>query len=140
MDEKVEETKAQRLTRVRAEAKELGIVGLHSADKFEELISEARANGVVKPKAPGLTAEEAGKIDARLKYEEDAREKFRVARQIEIDRASIIADSEAAKIVIDLPANPTELDLARARTKLGIEKAEVVPSPETLAIEASKTG
>ncbi len=140
MDEKVEETKQERLQRVRAEAKELGIVGLHSADKFEELIAEAKTNGVVVQRAPGLTAEEAEKIDARLKYEEDARAKFRVARQIEIDRASIIADSESAGIVIDLPKNPTELDLARARTKLGIEKAEVIPSPETLAIEASKRG
>lgn len=140
MDEKVEETKAQRLIRVRAEAKELGIVGLHTADKFEELIVEAKVNGVAVQRAPGLTADEAEKIDARLKYEEEAREKFRVTRQIDIDRASIIAESESAGIVIDLPDKPTELDLARARTKLGIEKVEVKPSPETLEIEASKRG
>ncbi len=135
--EKVEETKQDRLSRVRAEAKALGISGLYTADKFEELIAQAKAGGVVKK---GLSAEELEKIEARIQAEEDARQKFKVAHQIQIDRATIIAESETAGIVIDLPDNPTELDLARARKKLGIEKAEIKPSPETLAIEASKRG
>ena len=75
-----------------------------------------------------------------MKYEEDAREKFRVARQIQIDKASIVAESETLKIKIDLSEKPTELELARARVKLGIEKKEVKPSPETVAIEAGKRG
>ncbi len=132
---KVEETGQERLNRVRAEAKELGISGLYTADKFEELIVQAKTGGVV-PK--GLPTEELEKIGLRIKAEEEAREKFRVAHQLEIDSAFIIAESESAGVVIDLPEKPTELDLARARTKLGIEKAEIKPSPETLKIEASK--
>ena len=138
MEPKVEETGQERLNRVRAEAATLGIKGQYTADKFEELIAQARASGVVEKTQPSITAEEAEKIDLRMKYEEEARQKFKVARQIQLDRASIIAESESAGVVIDLPEKPTELDLARARTKLGIEKAEVKPSPETLAIEASK--
>ncbi len=145
MENKVEETGTERLSRLRAEAKTLGIVGRYKADEFEKMIAQAKIDGqekvVIEPiSAGGLTPEEAGKIDARLKYEEDAREKFRVARQIQIDRATIIAESETHTVEIDLPEIPTELELARARAKLGIEKKEVKPSPETRAIEASKRG
>lgn len=139
METKVEETKQQRLTRVRAEAATLDIRGLFTADKFEELIAQARAGGVVEKKA-GITVEEAEKIDARMKYEEDARQKFRVAHLIQLNRATILAEAKVARVVIDLPENPTEKDLAEARVKLGIKKVEVKPSPETLAIEASKRG
>ncbi len=150
MENKVEETGMERFRRLQKEAKELGITGQHKADELETLIAQAKLDGtekvVVEPvkesekSATGLTVEEAEKIDARLKYEEDAREKFRVARQIQIDKASIITESETLGIVIDLSEKPTELELARARAKLGIEKKEVKPSPETLAIEASKRG
>ena len=150
MENKVEETGMERFRRLQKEAKELGITGQHKADELEALIAQAKIDGqekvVIEPikesekSATGITAEDAAKIDERLKYEEDAREKFRVARQIQIDRASIIAESETAGIVIDLPEKPTELELARARAKLGIEKLEVKPSPETLAIEKSKRG
>lgn len=147
MENKVEETGMERFRRLQKEAKELGITGQHKADELETLIDQAKENVVIvepikesEKSATGLTVEEARKIDVRLKYEEDAREKFRVARRIQIDRASIIAESETLAIVIDLPEKPTELELARARAKLGIEKKEVKPSPETLAIEASKRG
>lgn len=150
MEQKLEESGTERLSRLRAEAKKLGIVGRYKADDFETLIAQAKIDGqdkvVIEPIKPseksatGFTAEDAAKIDERLKYEEDAREKFRVARQIQIDRATIVADAELAKIEIDLPEIPTELELARARMKLGIEKKEVKPSPETVAIEKSKRG
>ncbi len=137
------ETGTERLRRLREEAKQLGIVGRMSADEFETAITQAKAGGIVesveKPKM-GLTTEEAAKIDARLKYEFEAQEKFRIERQKQIDRATIITESESLKIPIDLPENPTELELAKARQLLGIKKSEVKPSPETIGIESSKRG
>jgi hypothetical protein len=56
------------------------------------------------------------------------------------DRAEIIAESESLCIPINLPAEPTELELAKARRTLGLKKKEVKPSPETLGIEAGKRG
>ena len=146
-NEKVKETGMARFRRLQKEATSLGIKGLHKADELEALIAQAKIDGkekvVIEPiekSVGGLTAEEARKIDARLKYEEDMREKFRLERHIQIDRASIIVESEALKIKVDLPEIPTELELAKARLKLGIEKKEVKPSPETVAIEKSKRG
>ncbi len=87
-----------------------------------------------------ISIEEAKKIDARLRYEEQAREKFKRERQIQIERASIISEAESINIKIDLPDKPTEIQLARARTELGIEKQTPKPSPETVGIESSKRG
>ncbi len=150
METQVKETGTERLSRLRAEAKELGIVGRMTADEFEERIKETKlqisAGGIVKPvdllasPAEGLTPDEAKKIEARLKYEFEVQEKFKRERQIKLDRASVIAESESSRIPIDLPENPTELELAKARTLLNIQKQEVKPSPETLAIEAGKRG
>lgn len=157
MENQVQETGLERLARLRKEARDLGIVGTMTADKFQSVIDARKAelanvspvtesqavatNIEVAPPTEvkhALTAEEAAKIDARLKYEEEAREKFRREREIITERAGIVAESEVLGIEIDLPEKPTELQLARARQKLGIEKREKKPSPETLAIEASK--
>lgn len=139
MENQVEETGMERLVRLRAEAKEMGIIGRMTADEFEAAIKEAKspqaAVGIVEPAKTGLTVEEAAKIDARLKYEFEAQEKFKVERQRQIDRASIIAESELLKIPVSLSEHPTELELAKARTLLGIKKTEVKPSPETVGIE-----
>ncbi|KKN38107.1 hypothetical protein LCGC14_0756630 [marine sediment metagenome] len=145
MENKVEETGMERFRRLQKEAKELGITGHYKADEFEKLIAQAKLDGkevvVIEPIKEsekligGITAEEAKKIDARLKYEEEAREKFKVARQVQIDRASIVAESESLKIKVELPENPTELELAKARLALGMKKVEVKPSPETVRIE-----
>lgn len=151
MENKVKETDGmERFRRLQAEAKELGITGHHKADEFEALIAQVKIDNeeavIVEPikqsekSAGSLTPEEAEKIDVRLRYEDDLREKFRVARRIQIDRASIIAESEKLKIKVDLPEKPTELELARARVQLGIKKIEVKPSPETVVIETSKRG
>jgi hypothetical protein len=140
MEDQVQETGTDRLSRLRKEAKDLGIVGLFTADVFETKIAEAKAKGVEPAVKIGLTDEEAKKIDARLKYEEEAREKFKRDRQIVIEVASIKAESESLGIKIDLPDKPSELQLAKARQALGIKKVEVKPSPETIAMEASPKG
>ena len=134
MEAQVQETGTDRLNRLREEARELGITGRMTSDDFEAAIKAQKEE-------PGsLPIEEAQKIDARLKYEFEAQEKFKRDRQIKLDRASIIAESESLAIPIDLPKNPNELELAKARTSLGMKKLEVKPSPETLAIEAGKRG
>lgn len=140
MENQVKETGTERLHRLREEARALGITGRMTADEFETKIVQAKADGVTPPVKNGLTSEEAKKIEARLKYEDEVREKFKRERQVQIDRATIIAESESLKIKIDLSENPTELELARARVKLGIEKTIVKPSPETVGIESSKRG
>lgn len=141
---KVEETGMERFRKLQRQAKEIGIKGHHTASELEQLIKD---NVVItepikesEKSASGITAEEAVKIDARLKYEEQMREKFRRERQIKISRATIIAKAKLLNIKIDLPENLTELQLAEARIKLGIKKKELKPSPETLGIEASKKG
>lgn len=143
MENQVKETGMERLNRLRTEAKSLGIVGRYTADEFEVRIAQVRAGGTVEPfekPEDGITPEEARKIDARLKYEFEVQEKFRLERQIQIDRASIVTESESLRIKVDLPEKPTELELAKARQALGMKKVEVKPSPETVAIEASKRG
>ena len=139
MEDQGKETGTERLSRLREEARTLGIVGTMTADEFEAAI-KAKKDPLDTPKDDGLTHAEASKIDARMKYEEEAREKFKRDRQKKIERASIVAESEGLGIEIDLPENPTEVQLARARNKLGLEKSAPKPSPETLAIESSQRG
>ncbi len=139
MSTQVQETGTERLVRLRAEGKELGIVGQMTGDEFEAAI-KAKREGVLNAPIPheGLTLEEAEKIQATMKYESEIQEKLRNEITARKDRASIIAESESLNMPIDLPEQPTELQLARARRTLGIQKKEVKPSPETVQIEASK--
>lgn len=142
MEEKqVQETGMGRLNRLRKEAAEHGIKGVYTADEFEQLIAQAKAGTLPADKVEtevSLTDNEAAKIDAEMKYRFEAEEKIREQRRIQTEKAGIVAESEQLKIAVDLPENPTELQLAKARVKLGIEKTQVKPSPETVAIEASK--
>lgn len=75
-------------------------------------------------------------ITERIRAEE--REKLQQEYKLVRDRSELIAESESLGIVIDLPEPCTETDLAKARRKLGLEKTKAKPSPETLAIDASK--
>lgn len=149
MENQVQETGTERLKRLREEARELGIVGQMTGDQFEAAI-KAKKEGLTEEPTIGvapptdakysLTPDEAAKIDAKLKYEFEAQEKMRHEITMKKDRASIVAESESLDIEIDLPENPTELQLAKARRMLGMKKEEVKPSPETIGIEASKKG
>ena len=150
MTTQVEETGIQRYQRLKAEAKGLGITGNMKSEELEKAIAEAKEAPKVEPEKVDplatpvddgkISLEEAKKIDARLKYEEEAREKFRHERKMIIDRAEIIAESESLCIPIDIPEKPTILQLTKARKTLGMKKKEVKPSPETLGIEAGKRG
>ena len=118
------ENVAERLDRLREEARQLGITGRMTADDFEAAIAQAK-DGSVKDgseqvkddsefvsgiTSSGITPEEAKKIEARLKFEDETREKFKRERQNKIDRATIIAEAQVLKIKIDLPETPTELE------------------------------
>ena len=154
MDDQVKETGTQRYHRLKAEARDLGITENMKADEYEAAIKAHKAadEAPVKTdevtttpepevKGPtGISAKEAISIEAKLRFEYETREKIQSERRIACDTAEIIAESESLCIPINLPDNPTELDLAKARRTLGIKKREVKPSPETVQIEASKRG
>lgn len=159
MDEnQVQETGMERFRRLQAEAKALGITGKHNTAEYVTLIAQKKAElenpapVIETPEAPAanidvapptevpyeLSDDQAAKIDAEMKHRFEAEEKFRETRRLITERAGIIAESELLGIAVDLPENATELQIARARVKLGIEKTQEKPSPETVAIEASK--
>ena len=73
-----------------------------------------------------------------VRIEAEEREKLKIEYRLKQERSEIIAESESLAIPINLPDPCTELDLAKARRTLGMEKTKVKPSPETIAIEASK--
>ncbi len=148
-DKQTENVGMEHYRKLQAEAKELevdsygkmNIAALEAAITAKKLAGEGTPDSLETPtEHDGLTADEAKKIEARLKYEFKIQEEHRVRIQQEKARASIVAESESLNIPIDLPENPTELQLAKARRKLGIQKKEIRPSPETVAIEASKRG
>jgi len=121
---------------IRAEGKAFGLHHKMSIVNMEKAIEAKKTE-----KGPtGISGSEAKSIEAKLKFEEEVRERIKAERALTTERARIIAESESLCIPIDIPEVPTELDLARARRKLGIEKKAVKPSPETIAIEASKRG
>lgn len=74
----------------------------------------------------------------RIRIEE--REKIMQEQRMKQERAEIVVESESLGIPVELPEVCTELDLAKARRDLGLKKKIPKPSPETLAIEASKKG
>jgi len=118
---KTENTGLNEYQKLKEEAVKLGIEGHHPMAELKELVDKK-------------------KIEIRLKYEYEVSGKLKHEYKLKIARAEIIAESESLCIPIDLPEKPTELDLAKARKTLGIKKKEPKPSPETLAIEASKRG
>ncbi len=133
MENQVEKTEKE----LRTEAEELGV---NVRNMKPETLKKAIASKKSEKGPTGISVEEAKKIEARLRYESELAEKFRAERKIKTDRAEIIAKSESLSIPIDLPDNPTELDLAKARRSLNMKEKEVRPSPETVAIEAGKRG
>ncbi len=137
MTDQVEETGQARYQRLNKEAKALDIEtkGMNS-DAIETAIkSQSEVKGPT-----GITTDEAASIEARLRFEEETRDKIRAERRIITEKAELIAESESLNIPIDLPDTPTELELAKARRTLGVKKKEERPSPETLGIEAGKRG
>ncbi|GAG54529.1 unnamed protein product, partial [marine sediment metagenome] len=119
------------------EVKKTENAGLNEYQKLKEDAKKLGIKGNL-PMAELKEAVEKKSIEARLTYEYEISEKLKHEYKLKLARAEIIAESESLCIPIDLPEKPTELDLAKARKMLGMKKKEPKPSPETLAIEASK--
>jgi hypothetical protein len=77
-------------------------------------------------------------IEQYEKRSEEIREKLRNEAAIRQRIAEIKVSADLAKVQIDVPANPTITDVVRLEKELGIKKKIPKPSPETIAIEASK--
>lgn len=149
MSEQVKKTGLQYHNKLKQEAIGLGIPAKGDIETLEKAIADAKANPPViqesvdipeKSQDGKISVEQAKAIRAQIMAEEQIRDEIKAERAIITERARIIVESESLHIKIDLPEQPTELDLARARKKLGLEKVAVKPSPETLAIESSQRG
>lgn len=70
---------------------------------------------------------------------EEIREKLRNKAKLRQRVAEVKASADLLKISIEIPDDPTILDVVRLEKELGIKKKIAKPSPETLAIEGSKT-
>ncbi len=150
MEKQVNETGLQYHQRLQKEATGLGLSGKGNIETLEKAIADKQAEPFVvveeplketeKPQDGKISLEQAKGIRAQIMAEEEIRDQIKAERAIINERARIIVESESLHIKIDLPEQPTELDLARARKKLGLEKIAVKPSPETVAIENSQRG
>ncbi len=149
MDKQVKKTGLQYHNKLKQEAIGLGIPAKGDIKTLEKAIAEAKVNPPVieesvklpeKSQDGKISVEQAKAIRAQIMAEEQIRDQIKAERAIITERARIIAESESLHIKIDLPEHPEELDLARARKKLGLEKVAVKPSPETLAIESTQKG
>lgn len=77
-------------------------------------------------------------IRLTIEFEERARIKLQAEAKMKIDIAEIQAEAKIRGIHIEIPKEPTLVDLAGLKKKLNIMIKEPKPSPETLAIEKSK--
>lgn len=69
---------------------------------------------------------------------EKIREEIRAKSKLRERVAEVKASADLLGITIKIPEDPTILDVIRLEKELGIKKKIPKPSPETLAIEASK--
>lgn len=77
-------------------------------------------------------------IERHEKKAEEVREKYRNQAKLNQRIAEVKASATIAKISITIPENPTIMDVVRLEKELGIKRKIPKPSPETVAIEASK--
>lgn len=77
-------------------------------------------------------------IERHEKAAEEVREKLRNEAKLKQRIAELKANATLAKVTITIPENPTIMDVVRLEKELGIKKKIPKPSPETIAIEASK--
>lgn len=84
------------------------------------------------------TKVEYAAIERHEKMAAEVREKVRSAAALRLRIAEVEASAKVAKVSITLPPEPTLMDVIEAEKELGIKKKMPKPSPETVAIEASK--
>lgn len=81
---------------------------------------------------------EAEAIRKTVELEEKARLRLQEQSIMKRDIAEIQAEADIRGIKIDIPTEPTLVDIAKLKKELNLMIKEPIPSPETLAIEASK--
>lgn len=81
---------------------------------------------------------ELAAIERHVRIEEEVREKQKAKSELKRRVAEVKASADLLKITIEIPDEPTILDVVRLEKKFGIKKKIPKPSPETVAIEASK--
>lgn len=96
--------------------------------EFHKNITDERLREIIETEAIRKTVELEEK--ARLRLQEQS-----VMRR---DIAEIQAEASVRGIKIDIPAEPTLVDIAKLKKELNLMIKEPKPSPETLAIEKSK--
>lgn len=108
----------------------------------EELLELA---GKLNLKVPNNITDETlrGKIETEairktVEIEERERMRLQAESKMKIDIAAIVAESEIRGIKVDIPKEPTIVDIVRLQKQLLMTVKEPKPSPETLAIEASE--
>lgn len=114
---------------------------LHEKSR-EELLEIAKKLKLTVAKNIGLedlrSKVELAAIERHEKITEEVREKLRLKNKISQRIAEVKASADLLKIAIEIPDEPTLLDVVRLEKELGIKKKIPKPSPETVAIEASK--
>lgn len=108
-------------------------------EELLEIAKKLKLQGVKSLKLEDLRSKvEFAAIERHEKMAEEVREKVRVKAELKRRLAEVKASADLAKITIKIPDEPTILDVVRLEKELGIKKKIPKPSPETLAIEASK--
>ena len=77
-------------------------------------------------------------IRKTVELEEKARLRLQEQSVMKRDLADIQAEADIRGVAIEIPKEPTLVDIARLKKKLNMMIKEPKPSPETLAIEASR--
>lgn len=73
-----------------------------------------------------------------MQVEEEVRADLQMKSKIRLDVAEIKATAELKGVKIEIPEKPTLEDTIRLKKELDIKISEPKPSPETVAIEASR--
>lgn len=78
------------------------------------------------------------RLEFQIRKEEEVRASIRAEAVIKQRLADVQAEADLSHIKITIPSEPTLVDVVRLEKRLKMQTKEPKPSPETLAIEASK--
>ena len=107
---------------LKVQARKLGMkipTGVPVLDKFRQEVNDRR-------------------LEFQIRKEEKVRAEIKAEAVIKQRVADVQAEAELSHVKITIPSEPTLADVTRLEKKLKMKIKEPKPSPETLAIEASK--
>lgn len=105
---------------------------LEIAKKLELQVAKNIDTEVLRTKVEFAAIERHEKVTAEV------RERLNNESKLKQRLAEVKASATLAGITLKIPKNPTIMDVVRLEKELGIKKKIPKPSPETLAIKASK--